>query len=161
MTDTQRVTWTAFAILAMFFLKMIESQSQCDTTRWFDANHLDKVVTRTLITTHHYRWTWSSTSSLLTFEYNGRFEANHHQWGICSHSTFANTIIISNPYFPLGINAQFQNSSSSLKIAAGAGVVSVSANTLRGLSTSSRFNKDFHISYSGGNGANGVGRTLR
>jgi len=48
--------------------------------RWFDANHLDKVGTRTLITTHHY--------------------------------------------------------SSSLKIAAGAGVVSVSANTLRGLSTS-------------------------
>ena len=66
-----------------FFPKIIESQSQCVTTRWFDANHLDKVGTRTLITTHHYRWTWLSASSLfLTFKYNGRFEANHHHFKI-------------------------------------------------------------------------------
>ena len=51
---------------SIFFWK---SQSKYDATtvRWFDANHLDKVGTRTLITTHHYRWTCRSTSSLLTF----------------------------------------------------------------------------------------------
>ena len=145
------------------FLKIIESLSQCGTTRWFDANHLDKVGTRTLITTHHYRWTCRSTSSLLTFKYNGRLEANHHHFksGICSNPTFVKTIIISNPYFPWGINSQFQNSSSSLKIAAGAGVVSVSADTLRGLSTSSkRSTRTFHISYSGGKKTDYNGRWL-